>query len=227
MKPYLASIFADAMFFSETSRETSTTLCLSSMYRALPRTNTHTSVFRTCKQCQKVAMVSSCTKTLAIPTRGKSERWCLMLSLFFGYFSTNDKIWNFEKLSVFLEYPIDFQEWIWYSYDGRHECRGSTAPPFMCRDWNENILTATWQKITHYFHQSRAAIQHQQKYYQTSPGADAKVIIRVEIMKLNPMWKWLCTSHATQHHAFLTWSQTLLFFLIQILYTLLWATVLD
>ena len=101
-----ACSFAMQRSFWELRRNFFFALCLSCTCRALPRVNLHISVFRTCAPRPRVALVSSSTKALATLWE-KLERLCLLLFFFF----INERIWNFrERLSVFPECPIDFDD---------------------------------------------------------------------------------------------------------------------
>ena len=97
LKIYFACSFADAMFSSGNSGETSSASHLSHMHRALSRANPQISVLCAFTTHPKVALVSS------------GNRKGLFL------FVTNDKIHNFERLSIFPKCPIDFHDF-WNKY---------------------------------------------------------------------------------------------------------------
>ena len=105
LKIYLACSFADAMFssgnFFTHFREQ---ICIF--------------VFCTCALHPKLALVSSGTKTL--PTLWKNWK-CRVICC--CAFSWRRESWTFERLSILLERPIDFDDFleqIRYSCNGRH-----------------------------------------------------------------------------------------------------------
>ena len=115
LKIYLACSFADAMFSLGNFRDTLSALCLSCTHMAFPRANLHISVFCTCVTHQKVASVSSCTKSFSY-THEKSER--------LGFLA-KDKVQNFERQSVLSKCAVDFhdfQERIRQSHNSLHVC---------------------------------------------------------------------------------------------------------
>ena len=99
--------------------------CLSCMRRALPRANLHISVYCACPPRPKVASVSSDTKALATLWKIWKGR------VFFFFFSWMRESGTFERLSVFPERPIhfdDFLEQIRQSRNGRLVCHCVTGP---------------------------------------------------------------------------------------------------
>ena len=116
-KIYLACSFADAMFSLGNFRETFFASCLSCTCRALPGAKLHISVFCACALCPKLASVRSGTKASATLWKNRKGQVCLMY-----FFSWIRESGTFERVSTFLERPIDFQEQIQYSCNGRHAC---------------------------------------------------------------------------------------------------------
>ena len=136
LKLYSAWSCADAMFPSGNFGETSSVLSQSCTCKAQPKTNLHISV--ACVPYLKLVSVSSSPKSSGYSLE-KLERPCLLLLgfplvsllFFFFFFFTNDKIQNFENLSVFPECLIDFhdfQECIQYSRNCRHVWERNDTP---------------------------------------------------------------------------------------------------
>ena len=111
--------FADEMISLGNFGETFFASCILRTCKALLRANLHISVFHACTLRQNVASV--CTSTKASAPLLKNRKGCVCLLLFFHERESR----TLERLSIFLECPIDFddfQEQIWYSCNARHVC---------------------------------------------------------------------------------------------------------